>query len=228
MTHRGRCIHFSSQAPRRSQLIASSSALALRARPPQLVAARSAPRLALRARPPQLVASSSALALRARLLGGSRCALARAARSPATARRTLLGARAARSPPRRLALRARPPQLVARSSALALRARLLSGSRCALARHGSSQAPPLEFAFSSARLAPRSIFLVRWPRLKFRASAELDRSSPWSLKQALMFGTSRRSSQLPWPPKPPHAHRVTTQLDSDVRADCLSRVGEVL
>ena len=45
---------------------------------------------------------------------------ARAARSPATARRTLLGARAARSPPRRLALRAR--------------------SRCALARHSSSQA----------------------------------------------------------------------------------------
>ena len=149
-----------------------------------LVASSSA--LALRACPPQLVASSSA---------------ARAARSPTTARRCAFGssARAARS----LALRARPPQLVARSSALALRARLLGGSRCALARHGSSQAPPLEFAFSSARLAPRSIFLYRCVSPKFRASAELDRSSPWSLKQALMFGTSRRSSQLPWPPKPP-------------------------
>ena len=68
-----------------------------------LVASSSA--LALRARPPQLVASSS---------------VARAARSPTTARCRLLGARAARSPPRRLALRAR--------------------SRCALARHSSSQA----------------------------------------------------------------------------------------
>ena len=151
-----------------------------------LVASSSA--LALRACPPQLVASSSA---------------ARAARSPTTARRCALGssARAARS----LALRARPPQLVASSSALALRARLLGGSRCALARHGSSQAPPLKFAFCSARLAPRSIFLFTDGSTKFRASAELDRSSPCSLKQAQMFGTSRRSSQLPWPPKPPHA-----------------------
>ena len=117
MTHRGRCIHFSSQAPRRSRcaLVHHSSSqaprlLALRARPPQLVASSSAARaapsaLALRARPPQLVASSS---------------VARAARSPTTARCRLLGARAARSPPRRLALRAR--------------------SRCALARHSSSQA----------------------------------------------------------------------------------------
>ena len=168
MTHRGRCIHFSSQAPRRSQLIASSSALALRACPPQLVASSSA---------------------------------ARAARSPTTARRCALGssARAARS----LALRARPPQLVARSSALALRARLLGGSRCALARHGSSQAPPLELTLSSARFLFGIAKLTVGPHLKLRASAELDRSSPWSLKQAQMFGTSRRSSQLPWPPKPP-------------------------
>ena len=94
MTHRGRFIHFSSQAPRRSRcaLVHHSSSQA-----PRL--------LALRARPPQLVASSS---------------VARAARSPTTARHRLLGARAARSPPRRLALRAR--------------------SRCALARHSSSQA----------------------------------------------------------------------------------------
>ena len=135
-----------------------------------LVASSSA--LALRACPPQLVASSSA---------------ARAARSPTTARRCALGssARAARS--------------------LALRARLLGGSRCALARHGSSQAPPLELAFSSARLAPRSIFLFTRSRLKLRASAELDRSSPWSPKHARPSRTSRRSSQLPWPPKPPHA-----------------------
>ena len=165
------CIHFSSQAPRRSQLIASSSALALRARPPQLVAARSAPRLALRARPPQLVASSSALALRARLLGGSRCALARAARSPATARRcTILG-----------------------------------GSRCALARHGSSRAPPLELAFSSARLAPRSIFLVRCCSLKrCTRPVHAPRSSP-AKQHRRNIGTSRKSHQLPWPPKPPHA-----------------------
>ena len=143
MTHRGRFIHFSSQAPRRSRcaLVHHSSSQA-----PRL--------LALRARPPQLVASSSAArAARSpttacrKPLGGSRCALthhsssqaprwlalrarppqlvasssvARAARSPTTARCRLLGARAARSPPRRLALRAR--------------------SRCALARHSSSQA----------------------------------------------------------------------------------------
>ena len=109
-----------------SLLVASSSALALRACPPQLVASSSAARAArspTTARRCALGSSARAarsLALRARLLGGSRCALARAARSPATAPRTLLGARAARSPPRRLALRAR--------------------SRCALARHSSSQA----------------------------------------------------------------------------------------
>ena len=88
-----------------SLLVASSSALALRACPPQLVASSSAAR-----------AARSPTTARRCALGSS----ARAARSPATARRTLLGARAARSPPRRLALRAR--------------------SRCALARHSSSQA----------------------------------------------------------------------------------------
>ena len=128
-----------------------------------------------------LVASSSALAAHRKLLG------ARAARLSTTARRKLLGgSRCA---------------LAHHSSSL--RARLLGGSRCALARHGSSQAPPLEFAFCSARLAPRSICLFTDGSTKFRASAELDRSSPCSLKQALMFRTSRRSSQLPWPPKPP-------------------------
>ena len=119
-----------------SLLVASSSALALRARSPQLVASSSAAR-----------AARSSTTARRKLLCGSRCALvhhsssqaprwlalrarppqlvasssvARAARSPTTARCRLLGARAARSPPRRLALRAR--------------------SRCALARHSSSQA----------------------------------------------------------------------------------------
>ena len=114
MTHRGRFIHFSSQAPRRSRcaLVHHSSSQA-----PRL--------LALRARPPQLVASSSA---------------ARAARSSTTARRKLLGSRCALAhhsssqAPRWLALRAHPPQLVVASSALALRARLLGGSRCALSR----------------------------------------------------------------------------------------------
>ena len=106
MTHRGRFIHFSSQAPRRSRcaLVHHSSSQA-----PRL--------LALRARPPQLVASSSAAraarsptTARRKLLGGSRCALthhsslspprrsrcalassaARAARSPVTARHKLL------------------------------------------------------------------------------------------------------------------------------------------
>ena len=90
MTHRGRCIHFSSQAPRRSQLIASSSALALRACPPQLVAARSAPRRALRARSRCALARHSSSHAPRR----SRCALAssaaRAARSPVTARHKLL------------------------------------------------------------------------------------------------------------------------------------------
>ena len=170
MTHRGRCIHFSSQAPRRSQLIESSSALALRACPPQLVAARSAPRLALRARSRCALARHSSSQAPRR----SRCALAssaaRAARSPATARCTLLG-----------------------------------GSRCALARHGSSQAPPLELAFSSARLLFGFAKSDRCGSPAFRTRAELDRSSPSSLKQAQMYRTSRRSSQLPWPPKPPHA-----------------------
>ena len=86
MTHRGRFIHFSSQAPRRSRcaLVHHSSSQA-----PRL--------LALRARPPQLVASSSAAraarsptTARHRLLGGSRCGLARVVRSPATARRKLI------------------------------------------------------------------------------------------------------------------------------------------
>ena len=197
MTHRGRCIHFSSQAPRRSQLIASSSALALRACPPQLVASSSAARAArspTTARRCALARHSSSQAPRR-----SRCALASSA------------ARAARS----LALRARPPQLVARSSALALRARLLGGSRCALARHGSSQAPPLEFAFCSARLAPRSIFLFTDGSTKFRTRAPLAPQEPRGRASALMFGTSRRSSQLPWPPKPPPrtaTHRVTSCL----------------
>ena len=71
--------HSSSSPPRRSRcaLAHHSSSQAPR-------------RLALRARPPQLVVTSSALALRARLLGGSRCALARVVRSPATARRKLI------------------------------------------------------------------------------------------------------------------------------------------
>ena len=89
-------------------------------------------------------------------------------------------------------------------SGRARRCTILGGSRCALARHGSSQAPPLEFAFFSARFLFGFAKLTVRPRLKLRASAELDRSSPWSPKQALMFRTSRRSSQLPWPPKPPH------------------------
>ena len=97
MTHRGRCIHFSSQAPRRSRcaLVHHSSSqaprrLALRARPPQLVAARSAPRLALHARSRCALARHSSSHAPRR----SRCALAssaaRAARSPVTARHKLL------------------------------------------------------------------------------------------------------------------------------------------
>ena len=89
MTHRGRFIHFSSQAPRRSRcaLVHHSSSqaprwLALRARPPQLVASSSVARAA---RSP-----TTARRTRARLLGGSRCALARVVRSPATARRKLI------------------------------------------------------------------------------------------------------------------------------------------
>ena len=93
-----------------SLLVASSSALALRARPPQLVASSSAAR-----------AARSPTTARRKLLCGSRCALAHHSSSQA---------------PRWLALRAHPPQLVVASSALALRAR----SRCALARHSSSQA----------------------------------------------------------------------------------------
>ena len=97
-----------------SLLVASSSALALRACPPQLVASSSAAR-----------AARSPTTARRCALGSS----ARAARSPATARRKLLGARAARSPPRRLALRARSRCALAHHSSsqahrrLALRAR---------------------------------------------------------------------------------------------------------
>ena len=171
MTHRGRFIHFSSQAPRRSRcaLVHHSSSqaprlLALRARPPQLVASSSAAR-----------AARSSTTARRKLLGGSRCALAHHSSSQA---------------PRWLALRAHPPQLVVASSALALRARLLGGSRCALARVVRSPATArrklivrwyslmdeaesflfllfaADFALPAARLDPRGIFLVCCPRLQ--------------------------------------------------------------
>ena len=136
MTHRGRFIHFSSQAPRRSRcaLVHHSSS--------------QAPRwLALRAHPPQLVVTSSALALRARLLGGSRCALARVVRSPATARRKLI---------------VRWYSLMDEAESFLF---LLFAA---------------DFALAEARLDPRGIFLVCWPRLKRGAALQLDHGSPRS------------------------------------------------
>ena len=146
-----------------SLLVASSSALALRARSPQLVASSSAAR-----------AARSSTTARRKLLGDSRCALAHHSSSQA---------------PRWLALRAHPPQLVVASSALALRARLLGGSRCALARVVRSPATArrklivrwyslmdeaesflfLLFAADFALAAARFLFGIakseRWPRL---------------------------------------------------------------
>ena len=134
-----------------SLLVASSSALALRACPPQLVASSSAARAARSPTTARRCALASSAARAARSPATARRTLlgARAARSPATARRTLLGARAARSPPRQLALRAR--------------------SRCALARHSSSHAPRRSrcaLASSAARAARSPVTarhkLLRW------------------------------------------------------------------
>ena len=161
-----------------SLLVASSSALALRARSPQLVASSSAAR-----------AARSSTTARRKLLCGSRCALAHHSSSQA---------------PRWLALRAHPPQLVVASSALALRARLLGGSRCALARVVRSPATArrklivrwyslmdeaesflfllfaADFALAAARLDPRGICLYRSKAPAFRASAPLAPQEPRS------------------------------------------------
>ena len=207
MTHRGRFIHFSSQAPRRSRcaLVHHSSSqaprlLALRARPPQLVASSSAAR-----------AARSSTTARRKLLGGSRCALAHHSSSQA---------------PRRLALRAR--------------------SRCALARHSSSQAyralvlldgrsRKLPLPSVRSRLRPCGsevgpawhLFVQKClPQIPHACAA---RPTGAAVKR-LGSNNLNEPQEPPSPPtsQTPHAHRVTTQLDSDVRADRLSRVGEVL